>query len=187
MGFIYYGRTKTYNNGVIDTSIYPAVRNSVDESSNFNPFNDEMIFYEGSQTTDTHNVIFNDIDSMTFDKLEVVEYTDENCKKEKGRFFANKSVANNQTTFSWNFSGTNVNSFALNVYVVTGSTTYTITYSISDSNWADKVIISPLSPIEVEKGSTTTVQVTPKTGYYFSETDTCDMAIEGQTEKVPFT
>ena len=187
MGFIYYGRTKTYNNGVIDTSIYSAVRNSVDESSNFNPFGDEMIYYEGSQTTDTHNVIFNDIDSMTFDKLEVIEYTDESCKKEKGRFFANKSVANNQTTFSWNFSGTNVNSFAFNVYVVTVSTTYTITYNIADSNWADKVIISPLSPIEVEKGNTTTVQVTPKTGYYFSKTDTCDMAIEGQTEKIPFT
>ena len=187
MAFIYYDRTKTYNNGVIDTSIYSAVRDSVDDSSNFNPFNDEMIYYEGSQTTDTHNVIFNDIDSMTFDKLEVVEYTDENFKKEKGRFFANKSVANNQTTFSWNFSGTNVNSFALNVYVVTGSTKYTITYSIADSNWANKVIISPLSPIEVEKGSTTTVQVTPKTGYYFSETDTCNMVIEGQTEKVPFT
>ena len=191
MGFIHYGETKTYNNGVLDDNIYSTVQESVDASSEYNPFDGGMIYYDEDefedQTTKTHNVVFNDSGSMTFDKLEVVEYTDTDCSNEKGRFFANKSIANNQTTFSWKFTDTDVNGFSLNIYVVSGSTKYTITYSIEDANWADKVVISPLSPIEVEKGSTTTVQVTPKTGYYFSGTDTCDMFIEEQLENVPFT
>lgn len=191
MGFIYYGETKTYNNGVLDDSIYSSVQDSVDASSEYNPFEGGLIYYDEDefedQTTATHNTIFNDSGSMTFDKLEVVEYTDTDCTTEKGRLFANKSVANNQTTFSWKFTDTDVNGFSINIYVVSGSTKYTITYSIEDANWADKVVITPLSPIEVEKGSTTTVQVTPKTGYYFSGTDTCDMFIEEQLESVPFT
>ena len=191
MGFIHYGDIKTYNNGVLDDSIYSSVQASFDDSSEYNPFDASMIYYDEDefedQTTKTHNVIFNDSGSMTFDKLEVVEYTDTDCSNEKDRFDATKTVADNKTTFSWNFKDTDVNSFSLNIYVVTGSTKYTIKYSIEDANWADKVVISPLSPIEVEKGSTTTVQVTPKTGYYFSGTDTCDMFIEEQLENVPFT
>ena len=191
MGFIHYGETKTYNNGVLDDNIYSTVQGSFDDSSEYNPFDSSMIYYNEDefedQTTTTHNVIFNDSGSMTFDKLEVVEYTDTDCSTEKGRYFANKSVANNKTTFSWKFTDTDVNGFSLNIYVISGSTKYTIKYSIEDANWANKVVINPLSPIEVEKGSTTTVQVTPKTGYYFSGTDTCDMFIEEQLENVPFT
>jgi hypothetical protein len=187
MGFIHFGDISTYNNGVLDDSIYSAVSDSFDYSSEYNPFDGSFIYYDEDQTTNTHNVIFNNSGSMTFDKLEVVEYTDTYCSDEKGRYFANKSVANNQTTFSWNFTDTDVNGFSLNVYVVSAASKYTITYSIADSNWADKVVINPLSPIEVEKGSTTTVQVTPRTGYYFSGTDTCTMFIEDQSENVPFT
>lgn len=191
MAFIYFGEVTTYNNGVLDDSIYSAVSDSFDYSSEYNPFDGSFIYYdEGEfedQTTKTHNVIFNNSSSMTFDKLEVVEYTDTDCSNEKGRFFANKTVANNQTTFSWNFTDTDVNGFSLNVYVVSAASKYTITYSIADSNWADKVIISPLSPIEVEKGNKVTVQVAPKIGYYFSGTDTCKMLIEDELENVPFT
>ena len=64
---------------------------------------------------------------------------------------------------------------------------YIITYSISDANWADKVTISPSSPIEVERYETTTVLVSPLSDYYFSGTDTCMMTIEDTFEDVPFT
>lgn len=64
---------------------------------------------------------------------------------------------------------------------------YTIRYSIGDANWADKVTISPLSPIEVEKYETTTVLVSPLSDYYFSGTDTCMMTIEDTFEDVSFT
>ena len=189
MGNIYYQDGTPFNNGEIDWSISSTIIDSFDSSSSFNPFDGSLISYSGSedQTTNLNTVIFNDNSSITFDKLEVVEFADDYSSEEINRFYADKSHANNQTTFSWHFTSTNVNSFTLNYYCVSGSTKYTITYSIADSNWADKVVISPLSPIEVEKGSTTTVQVTPKSGYYFSDTDTCDMFIEAQSKRVPFT
>ena len=189
MGYIYYQDGTPFNNGEIDWSISSTITDSFDSSSSFNPFDGSTISYSDGedQTTNLNTVIFNDNSSITFDKLEVVEYADDYNSEEINRFYADKSYANNQTTFSWHFNSTNVNSFTLNYYCVSGSTKYTITYSIADSNWADKVIISPLSPIEVEKGSTTTVQVTPKSGYYFSDTDTCDMFIEAQSKRVPFT
>ena len=190
MGLIYYQDGTPFNNGEIDWNIYSNITDSYNSSSSFNPFDGSSIYYNEDefedQTTNLNTVIFND-SSITIDKLEVVEYYDNYNSEEKGKFYADKSSANNQTTFSWHFTGTDVNSFTLNYYCVSGSTKYTITYSIADSNWADKVVISPLSPIEVEKGSTTTVQVTPKSGYYFSGTDTCNMFIEDQLEYVPFT
>ena len=187
MGYIYYQDGTPFNNGEIDWSIYSTISGSFDSSSSVNPFNDGTISYDVDQTTNLNTVIFNDNSSITFDKLEVVEYADDYNSEEINRFYADKSHANNQTTFSWHFTSTNVNSYTLNYYCVSGSTKYTITYSIADSNWADKVTINPLSPIEVEKGNTTTVQVTPKSGYYFSGTDTCDMFIEAQSKRVPFT
>ena len=187
MGNIYYQDGTPFNNGEIDWSISSTISDSFNSSSSFNPFDGSIVTYTEDQTTNLNTVIFNDNSSITFDKLEVVEFADDYNSEEINRFYADKSYANNQTTFSWHFTSTNVNSFTLNYYCVTGSTKYTITYSIADSNWADKVIISPLSPIEVEKGSTTTVQVTPKSDYYFSDTDTCDMFIEAQSKRVPFT
>ena len=189
MGLIYYQDGTPFNNGEIDWSIISTITDSFDSSSSFNPYDGSAISYSAGedQTTNLNTVIFNDNSSITFDKLEVVEYADDYNSEEINRFYADKSHANNQTTFSWHFTSTNVNSFTLNYYCVSGSTKYTITYSIADSNWSDKVIINPLSPIEVEKGSTTTVQVTPKSGYYFSGTDTCDMFIEAQSKRVPFT
>ena len=189
MGEIFYQDGTPFNNGEIDWSISSTISGSFNSSSSFNPFDGSIISYSAGedQTTNLNTVIFNDSSSITFDKLEVVEYADDYNSEEINRFYADKSRANNQTTFSWHFTSTNVNSFTLNYYCVSGSTKYTITYSIADSNWADKVLISPLSPIEVEKGSTTTVQVAPKSGYYFSETDTCNMFIQEQSKRVPFT
>ena len=189
MGLIYYQDGTPFNNGEIDWNIYSNITDSYDSSSSFNPYDGSVISYSAGedQTTNLNTVIFNDSSSITIDKLEVVEYADNYNSEEINRFYADKSHANNQTTFSWHFTSTNVNSFTLNYYCVSGSTKYTITYSIADSNWSDKVVISPLSPIEVEKGNTTTIQVTPKSDYYFSGTDTCDMFIEEQSKRVPFT
>ena len=189
MGEIFYQDGTPFNNGEIDWNIFSTITDSFDSSSSFNPFDGSLISYRAGedQTTNLNTVVFNDNSSITFDKLEVVEYADDYNSEEINRFYADKSRANNQTTFSWHFTSTNVNSFTLNYYCVSGSTKYTITYSIADSNWTDKVVISPLSPIEVEKGSTTTVQVTPKSGYYFSDTDTCNMLITEQSKRVPFT
>lgn len=190
MGIIYYQDGTPFNNGEIDWTISSNITDSFDSSSSFNPFDGSVINYDESksedQTTNLNTVIFNN-GSITIDKLEVVEYYDDYNSEEKGKFYADKNSANNQTIFSWHFTGTDVNSFTLNYYCVSGSTKYTITYSIADSNWANKVIINPLSPIEVEKGSTTTIQVTPKSGYYFSGTDTCNMFIKERSERVPFT
>lgn len=187
---IYYQDGTPFNNGEIDWSIYSNISDSFDSSSSFNPFDGSAITYDESksedQTTNLNTVIFND-GSITIDKLEIVEYYDDYNSEEKGKFYANKSSANNKTTFSWHFTGNDVNSFTFNYYCVSGSTKYTITYSIEDSNWADKVIINPLSPIEVEKGSTITVQVTPKSGYYFSDSDSCVMHFEDSSQDKTFT
>lgn len=191
MAFIHFGDVSPYNNGKVDWDVYANISDSFDYSSEYDPFEGSFIYYDEDefedQTTTTHNVIFNNSSSMTFDKLEIVEFYDEYCSEEKGSYFANKTVANNQTTFSWNFTDTDVNGFSLNVYVVSAASKYTITYSIADSNWADKVVISPLSPIEVEKGSTTTVQVTPRSGYYFSDSDSCYFELVDEFEQFPFT
>ena len=189
MGNIYYQDGTPFNNGEIDWSIFSTITDSFDSSSSFNPFDGSAISYSGGedQTTNLNTVIFNDNSSITFDKLEVVEYADDYNSEEINRFYADKSHANNQTTFSWHFNSTNVNSFTLNYYCVSGSTKYTITYSIADSNWADKVTITPLSPIEVEKGSEITIQVTPKKDYYFSDSDSCYFKVVGTSEQFPFT
>ena len=160
-------------------------------NSGTNPFNGDVIVYFDEEfedpTTTTQKMVFDDSTSFTITKIDIIQYADAEAMEEIGTVTCNKSSANNQTTFSWNFNSTSVKAYAVEIYCTFGASKYTITYSIADSKWADKVIISPLSPIEVEKGSTTTVQVTPKTGYYFSGTDTCNMYIEDQLEYVPFT
>ena len=160
-------------------------------NSGTNPFNGDVIIYFDEEfedpTTNTQNMVFNDSTSFTITKIDIIQYADAGGVEEIGTVTCNKSSANNQTTFSWNFNSTSVKAYAVKIYCTFGASKYTITYSIADANWADKVVISPLSPIEVEKGNTTTVQVTPKTGYYFSGTDTCNMFIEDQLEYVPFT
>ena len=192
MGIIYYHENGViYNNGEPYSGPYSDVIDCIDYDSSFYPAMGSSVYYDSDnnedQTTNLNTVIFNDSTTFIFDKLEIIEYTDEDGRNEKGRFFADRSTGNNKTTFGWHFTGTDVNSFALNYYCTTASTTYTITYSISDSEWSNKVIISPLSPIEVEKGNTITIQVTPKSGYYFSNTDICDMFNQDTMENVPFT
>lgn len=160
-------------------------------NSGTNPFNGDVIIYFDEEfedpTTNTQNMVFDDSTSFTITRIDILQYADAEAMEEIGTVTCNKSSANNQTTFSWNFNSTSVKAYAVEIYCTFGASKYTITYSIADNNWADKVVISPLSPIEVEKGNTTTVQVTPKVGYYFSGTDTCNMFIEDQLEYVPFT
>lgn len=160
-------------------------------NSGTNPFNGDDIVYFDEEfedpTTTTQNMVFDDSASFTITKIDIIQYADAEGFEEIGTVTCNKSSANNQTTFSWNFNSTSVKAYAVEIYCTFGASKYTITYSIADANWADKVVISPLSPIEVEKGNTTTVQVTPKVGYYFSGTDTCNMFIEDQLEYAPFT
>ncbi len=160
-------------------------------SSGTNPFNGDVIIYFDEEfedpTSRTQEMVFDDSTSFTITKIDIIQYADAEAFEEIGTVTCNKSSANNQTTFTWNFNSTSVKAYAVEIYCTFGASKYTITYSIADVNWADKVVISPLSPIEVEKGNTTTVQVTPKVGYYFSGTDTCNMFIEDQLEYVPFT
>lgn len=160
-------------------------------NSGTNPFNGDAIVYFDEEfedpTSRTQEMVFNDSTSFTITKIDIIQYADAEAFEEIGTVTCNKSSANNQTTFSWNFNSTSVKAYAVEIYCTFGASKYTITYSIADANWADKVVISPLSPIEVEKGNKVTIQVTPKTGYYFSGTDTCDMFIEDQLESVPFT
>ena len=192
MGLIfYYENGVIYNNGEPYSGSYSDVTDCIDYDSSFYPAMGSSVYYDSDnnedQTTNLNTVIFNDSTTFIFDKLEIIEYTDEDGTNEKGRFFADRSTGNNKTTFGWHFTGTDVNSFALNYYCITASTKYTITYSISDSEWDNKVIISPLSPIEVEKGNTVTIQVTPKSGYYFSDNDVCDMFNQDTMQTTSFT
>lgn len=160
-------------------------------NSGTNPFNGDVIVYFDEEfedpTTNTQNMVFDDSASFTITKIDIIQYADAEAFEEIGTVTCNKSSASNKTTFSWKFNSTSVKAYAVEIYCTFGASKYTITYSIADAQWADKVLISPLSPIEVEKGNKTTLQVTPKTGYYFSGTDTCNMFIEDQLEYVPFT
>lgn len=190
MQTIAFDSLRVYNgNTIASDSEYQLVRQSF--SSGTNPFNGDVIVYFDEEfedpTTTTQNMVFDDSTSFTITKIDIIQYADAEAFEEIGTVTCNKSSANNQTTFSWNFNSTSVKAYAVEIYCTFGASKYTITYSIADANWADKVVISPLSPIEVEKGNKTTVQVAPKTGYYFSGTDTCNMFIEDQLEYVPFT
>ena len=190
MVVIAFGSLKVYNgNTIASDDEFLQVRESF--NSGTNPFTHETIIYfdeDGEDpTTKTHKMVFDDSTSFTIERIDIIQYADEEASKEISTVTCNKSSANNQTTFSWKFNSTSVNAYSVEIYCTFGASKYTITYSIADANWADKVVISPLSPIEVEKGNTTTVQVAPKTGYYFSGTDTCNMFIEDQSKYVPFT
>ena len=190
MKTIAFGSLKVYNgNNIASDDEFLQVRQSF--NSGTNPFTHDTIIYfdeDGEDpTTNTQEMVFDDSASFTIDHIDIIQYADAGGVEEIGTVTCNKSSANNQTTFSWNFNSTSVKAYAVEIYCTFGASKYTITYSIADSNWADKVVISPLSPIEVEKGNKATVQVTPKTGYYFSGTDTCNMFIEDRSEYVPFT
>ena len=156
-----------------------------------NPFDGSMYFWDEdefqSPTETEEYLIFNNDPKYTIDSMTVYEYSDSHRDDEITHYDINPQTVDNTTKFTWYFKNDSLNSVKLVINSTTQSTTYTITYSIADSNWGDKVVISPMSPIEVEKGSTTTVQVTPRSGYYFSGTDTCTMFIEDQLENVPFT
>ena len=190
MQTIAFDSLRVYNgNTIASDAEYQLVRQSF--NSGTNPFNGDVIIYFDEEfedpTTTTQEMVFDDSTSFTITKIDIIQYADAEAFEEIGTVTCNKSSANNQTTFTWNFNSTSVKAYAVEIYCTFGASKYTITYSIADANWADKVVISPLSPIEVEKGNTTTVQVAPKTGYYFSGTDTCNMYIEDQLEYVPFT
>ena len=190
MQTISFDSLRVYNGNTIASD---AERLLVSQSFNsgINPFNGDAITYLDEEfedpTTNTYNMVFNNSGSFTITKIDIIQYADAEAFEEIGTVTCNKSSANNQTTFSWNFNSISVKAYAVEIYCTFGASKYTITYSIADANWADKVTISPLSPIEVEKGTNVTVQVVPRTGYYFSGTDTCDMFIEDQLERVPFT
>lgn len=188
MGYIEFVSCDTYKDGTVDYDLYSVVEaNFVD--GDVNPFSSDPVYYgDGEdQTTATHHLKFDNSSTFTIDSIDIVEYTDDAGSSEKGSVTCTKAVANNQSTFTWKFTGTDVNSYAVKINVSTGSTKYTITYSISDSGWAEKVLINPLSPIEVEKGNKVTIQVTPLSGYSFSETDTCVMHFEDTSEDKAFT
>ena len=190
METIAFDSLRVYNgNTIASDAEYQLVRQSF--NSGTNPFNGDVIIYFDEEfedpTSRTQEMVFDDSTSFTITKIDIIQYADAEAFEEIGTVTCNKSSANNQTTFTWNFNSTSVKAYAVEIYCTFGASKYTITYSIADANWADKVVISPLSPIEVEKGNTTTVQVSPKTGYYFSGTDTCNMFIEDQLEDVPFT
>ena len=190
MQTIAFDSLRVYNgNTIASDAEYQLVRQSF--NSGTNPFNGDVIIYFDEEfedpTSRTQDMVFDDSTSFTITKIDIIQYADAEAFEEIGTVTCNKSSANNQTTFTWNFNSTSVKAYAVEIYCTFGGSKYTITYSIADANWADKVVISPLSPIEVETGNTTTVQVAPKTGYYFSGTDTCDMFIEDQLERVPFT
>lgn len=169
---------------------YSDLENDYNDAS-ANPFDGTMYFWdEGefqSPTTTEQYLIFNNNPKYTIDSMTVYEYADSFQGEEITHYDISKQTVDNTTKFTWVFKNDSLESVSLVINCTAGASKYTITYSIADSNWADKVVISPLSPIEVEKGSTTTVQVTPRTGYYFSGTDTCNMFIEDQLENVPFT
>ena len=156
-----------------------------------NPFDGSMYFWDEdefqSPTETEEYLIFNNNPKYTIDSMTVYEYSDSHRDDEITHYDITPQTVDNTTKFTWYFKNDSLNSVKLVINSTAQSTTYTITYSIADSNWGDKVVISPMSPIEVEKGSTTTVQVTPRSGYYFSGTDTCTMSIEDQLENVPFT
>lgn len=190
MQTIAFDSLRVYNgNTIASDAEYQLVSQSF--NSGTNPFNGDVIIYFDEEfedpTSRTQEMVFDDSTSFTITKIDIIQYADAEAFEEIGTVTCNKSSANNQTTFTWNFNSTSVKAYAVEIYCAFGASKYTITYSIADANWADKVVISPLSPIEVEKGNTTTVQVAPKTGYYFSGTDTCNMFIEDQLEYVPFT
>ena len=190
MQTIAFDSLRVYNgNTIASDAEYQLVRQSFNNGTN--PFNGDVIIYFDEEfedpTSRTQEMVFDDSTSFTITKIDILQYADAEAMEEIGTVTCNKSSANNQTTFTWNFNSTSVKAYAVEIYCTFGASKYTIKYSIADANWADKVVISPLSPIEVEKGNTTTVQVAPKTGYYFSGTDTCTMFIEDQLENVPFT
>lgn len=190
MKTIDFGSLKIYNgNNIASDDEFLQVRQSF--NSGTNPFTHDAIIYfdeDGENpTTNTQEMVFDDSASFTIDHIDIIQYADAGGVEEIGTVTCNKSSASNQTTFSWKFNSTSVKAYGVEIYCMFGASKYTITYSIADANWADKVVISPLSPIEVEKGNKATVQVTPKTDYYFSGTDTCNMFIEDRSEYVPFT
>lgn len=169
---------------------YSDLQNDYNDAS-VNPFDGNMYLWDDgefqSPTTTEQYLIFNNNPKYTIDSMTVYEYADSFQGEEITHYDISKQTVDNTTKFTWVFKNDSLESVSLVINCTAQSHTYTITYSIADSKWADKVVISPLSPIEVEKGSTTTVQVTPRTGYYFSGTDTCTMFIEDQLENVPFT
>lgn len=172
-----------YNNG-----FYDSVKNSFDsERSDVNPFERETISYSGDATTTTHHLVFNNTSSFTIRNVDIVEYWDEFGMEKNETVACSKTDGNNQSEFIWNFSDSIVG-YRVDIYLIetVSPATYTIIYSISDSEWANKVSISPLSPIEVEKGKSITVQVSPLSGYYFSGTDKCQMFIMETLEYIPF-
>lgn len=188
MGYIEFVSCDTYKDGVVDYDLYSTVEATFVDGD-VNPFSSDPVYYGSGedQTTATHHLKFDNSSAFTIDSIDIVEYTDESGSDEKGSVTCTKAVANNQSTFTWKFTGTDVNSYAVKINVSTGSTKYTITYSVADSGWAEKVLIEPLSPIEVEKGNKVTIQVTPLSGYHFSETDTCVMHFEDTSQDVAFT
>lgn len=188
MGYIEFVNCDVYKDGVVDYDLYSAVEAAYVDG-NPNPFTSDPVYYGSGedQTTATHYLKFDNSSTFTIDSIDIVEYTDDAGSSEKGIVTCTKEVANNQSTFTWKFTGTDVNSYAVKINVSTGSTKYTITYSISDSGWSEKVLIAPLSPIEVEKGNKVTIQVTPLSGYSFSETDTCVMHFDDTSEDKAFT
>lgn len=188
MGYIDFVSCDAYKNGVVDYDLYNAVEATFVDGD-VNPFSSDPVYYgKGEdQTTATHYLKFDNSSAFTIDSIDIVEYTDNSGSDEKGSVTCTKAVANNQSTFTWKFTGTDVNSYAVKINVSTGSTKYTITYNVADSEWAKKVLINPLSPIEVEKGNKVTIQVTPLSGYHFSETDTCVMHFEDTSQDKAFT
>lgn len=188
MGYIEFVNCDVYKDGVVDYDLYSAVEATYVDG-NPNPFTSDPVYYGSGedQTTATHYLTFDNSSTFTIDSIDIVEYTDDAGSNEKGSVTCTKAVANNQSTFTWKFTGTDVNSYAVKINVSTGSTKYTITYSISDSGWSEKVLINPLSPIEVEKGNKVTIQVTPLSGYSFSESDTCVMHFDDTSEDKAFT
>ena len=160
-------------------------------SSGTNPFNgDDIIYFDEDfedPTSRTQEMVFDNSSSFTITKIDIIQYADAEAFEEISTITCNSSAANNQTTFSWNFDSTNVKAYGVEIYCTFGASKYTIIYSIADANWADKVTITPLSPVEVDKGSNVTIQVAPREGYYFSNDDSCYFEIVGELENIPFT
>lgn len=190
MANIAFDTVKVYNGtGIASNDEYLLVKASF--NSGTNPFNGDTIFYDEDDfedpTTNTQKMIFNNSASFTIARIDIIQYADEEAFEEISTVTCNKSSANNQTTFSWKFNSIQVRAYGVNIFCTFGSSKYSIKYTINDANWADKVTITPLSPIEVDKGSEVTIQVTPRSGYYFGNNDRCYFQMVDDIEDIPFT
>lgn len=190
METIAFGSLTVYNGSAVASDDEKLlVRESFDSGTN--PFNRDVIIYFDEDfedpTTSTHRMVFNNSASFTITSIDIIQYADEDATEEISTVTCTSSSADNQTTFSWNFNSTNVKAYSVEIYCTFGASKYTITYNIYNSNWADLVTITPLSPIEVEKGSTVTIQVTPRSGYYFASDDYCYFEEADEFEQFPFT